>query len=106
MCSPDFDLLRRFGEIQVMNTFIDRALERGIIDDAKEQSALVLEDLVRTFTGKKVLTKFQTAGGKPEMDSSCDLRSRRAGPTTGTKISGNERANSNRHSLMMQEERR
>ena len=38
---------------------------------AKEQSALVLEDLVRTFTGKQVKTEYETLRGKPEMDMSC-----------------------------------
>ena len=73
LCSPDFDRLRRLGEIQVMSRFIDRAIERGIVGDAKDQAALILEDLVRTFTGKKVKTEYETTRGKPKMDQSCRL---------------------------------
>ena len=74
MCNTDFDLLRRFGEVQVMQTFVNRAIERGIISTAEERSALVLEDLVRTFTGKRVRTEFQSGGGRPQMDSTCTIR--------------------------------
>ncbi len=73
LCNPDFDLLRRLGEVQVMTRFTDRALERGIIADAEEQAALILEDLVRTFTGKQVKTEYETLRGKPEMDMSCHV---------------------------------
>ena len=73
LCNPDFDLLRRLGEVQAMTRFTDRALEHGIIAEAGEQAALILEDLVRTFTGKQVKTQYETLRGKPEMDLSCQV---------------------------------
>ena len=72
LLNPDFDLLRRLGEVQVMDTFVERALERGIIDDAKKKAALILEDLVRAFTGKQVITKFETESDNLTMDESCE----------------------------------
>lgn len=72
VCPVDFDILRLLAEVHVMDTFIDRALEGGIIDEAKEQSSLIMEDLVHTFTGKQVISEFETESGKPNMDESCE----------------------------------
>ena len=74
ICNTDFDLLRRLGEVQAMRSFVDRAVERGIIGKAKEQSALILEDLVRSFTGKQVITEFAASARTPRMDASCKPR--------------------------------
>ncbi|MDE2750566.1 MAG: DUF4230 domain-containing protein [Chloroflexota bacterium] len=72
LLNPDFDLLRLLGEVQVMARFIERALERGIIEDAKDSAALILEDVVGTFTGKQVRTEYEAQRGKPSMDTSCE----------------------------------
>lgn len=74
ICNTDFDLLRRLGEVQAMRSFVDRAVERGIIGKAREQSALILEDLVRSFTGKQVITEFAASARTPRMDDSCKPR--------------------------------
>lgn len=71
LLNPDFDHLRVLAEIQVMAGFIKRALERGIIDEAKQSAALILEDIARTFTGKQVATEYEMLRGKPRMGLTC-----------------------------------
>ena len=74
ICNPDWDKARVLAEVQVMEGFVKRSLEAGLIDEAAEKSELILADFVRTLTGKRVQVVFEDQRGSPKRDLSCRPR--------------------------------
>ncbi|MCY3978081.1 MAG: DUF4230 domain-containing protein [Chloroflexi bacterium] len=71
MCNPDWDRARTLAEVQVMDEFVKRSIEDGLLDDAAEKSKLILGEFVRTLTGKRVEVTFEEQRRSPKRDSSC-----------------------------------
>ena len=71
MCGADWDLVRIFGEFQVMDQFIEAALEERILEDAEDKSTDVLGDFTRTLTGKKAHIQYAPRAATEQLPSSC-----------------------------------
>ncbi len=71
LCNPDWDRARIFAEAQTMTRFLKESEEEGLLLNAAEQSAEILEDFVRTLTGKPVIVDFDERVGKPKISGSC-----------------------------------
>ena len=71
LCNPDWDRARIFAEVQAMAEFIKDSEEDGLLNEAADHSAEIIEDFVRTLTGKPVDVVFDEGSGKPKISASC-----------------------------------
>ncbi len=71
LCNPDWDQARIFAEAQAMANFVRDSEEAGLLSDAADRSAEILEDFVKTLTGKPVSVAFDERKDKPIMSTSC-----------------------------------
>ena len=74
MCNPDWDRARTLAEIQVMRDFVDESKEDGLLDEAQENTELILGEFVRNLTGKPVNVEFASLRSAPKLDASCRPR--------------------------------
>ena len=74
MCNPDWDRARTLAEAQVMSYFVDESEEDGLLEEAQENTELILGQFVRNFTGKPVKVEFASQRSSPWMDASCRPR--------------------------------
>ncbi|MCY3797750.1 MAG: DUF4230 domain-containing protein [Chloroflexi bacterium] len=70
-CNPDWDRVRIFAEVQAMAQFLKESDEKGLLQEAANRSAEVLEDFVHTLTGKPVNVDFDERIDKPKISDSC-----------------------------------
>ena len=70
-CGTDWGELKILAGIQAMPTFVERALERGILDKAELQADIVLGSFVHALTGSRAAITFAERQGEPELPPSC-----------------------------------
>ena len=70
-CNPDWDRVRILGQYEAMNSFVDKALEMGLLERAANQAEVLLGAFVTSFTGKPVNVLFDTMSATSNRQSSC-----------------------------------
>ncbi len=71
LCNPDWDTARILARHEAMSNFIDKVLEDGILEQAEDQSTLLLGSFVSSFTGKPVDVTYEKARARTKLPSSC-----------------------------------
>ncbi len=72
VCNPDWDQVRILAHFEAINSFVDKVLEEGLLERAKDQAEVLLGSFVSSFTGKPVDIVFETVQATPEHPSSCE----------------------------------
>ena len=70
-CGTDWGELKILAEIQAMPAFVERALQRDILEKAESQADIVLGSFVHALTGSRALITFAEREGDLELPESC-----------------------------------
>lgn len=57
-CQTDWDTVRMLAQTVVMKAFVDDVLERGLLEQAKQQSTIVMSTFVSTLTNAQVTINY------------------------------------------------
>lgn len=71
-CGTDWGELKVLGEVQSMPAFVERALERSILEKAELQADIVLGSFVQALTGSRAVITFAERESKPQLPTSCE----------------------------------
>ena len=71
ICNPDWDQVRILAHREAINSFVDKALEEGLLERAADQAEVLLGAFVTSFTGKPVNVLFDTMAATSNRQSSC-----------------------------------
>ena len=72
LCNPDWDRVRILAHYEAVSSFVDKVIEEGLLERAKDQADLVLGSFVSSFTGKSVNVEFDAETAPPVLPSSCE----------------------------------
>ena len=71
LLSADWDMVRQLAQAEALMQFADDMIEAGILDRAKEETALRLGDFVSEITGRPARVEFAARDGELELPESC-----------------------------------
>ena len=70
LLAADWDMVRQLAQADALVQFVEEMIEFGILERAKEETALRLGDFVRELTGKPARIEFAERAGEPQLPDS------------------------------------
>ena len=71
ICNPDWDQVRILAHREAINSFVDKALEEGLLERAADQAEVLLGAFVSAYTGKPVNVVYDAVTTASKRPSSC-----------------------------------
>lgn len=71
LLAADWDTVRQLAQVDALVQFVEEMIEFGILERAKEETALHLGDFVRELTGKPARIEYVERAGEPQLPDSC-----------------------------------
>ncbi len=72
LLAADWDTVRQLAQHEAIVQFAEEMIENGILERAKEETAIRIGDFVSNLSGKLVNIEYATASGEPVKPPSCE----------------------------------
>ena len=71
LLAADWDMVRQIAHAEALVDFVNEMIEKGILEQAEEETALRLGDFVRELTGQPARIEFAARDAELELPDSC-----------------------------------